>query len=175
MSLRAVIHPSDVSFEDNHILRWRGKVKRFACDSAPLSLKFASDPRVCWRVQGREFRLNPTTMMVLDHGEPYEVHVESSKVVSAAGIFFSQDVADQLEKSRPIVPRIIPSRETNAAFVHAVLTEEPSRGLDAYLLAEAIELVRDLYLSFEVQKESLELKREITSREIMNCLYRAQN
>lgn len=175
MSLRAVSHPSDVSFQDSHIVRWTGKVKHFACESAPLSLKFANDPRIRWRVKDREFRLNPTTLFVLDHGEPYEVHVEFGKEVSAAGIFFSEEVAAMLEAYRPILPRIVSTNEANSEFMYSVLSAEPSPGLDEYLLAEAVDLVRDCYLALEVQKESLDLKRELTSTEIMSALFRARD
>lgn len=175
MSLRSVSHPSDVSFEDNYIVRWTGKEKRFARDSAPLSLKFASDPRIVWRVRGRDFRLNPTTLMIVDHDEPYEVRVDLGNEVSAAGIFFGDELASRLERFRPILPRIIPSRETNSEFVYSVLSDESSPNQDDFLLAEAVELIRSCYLTFEVHKELLELKREITSKEVLASLYRARD
>lgn len=175
MSLQSVSHPCDVSLEDNYIVRWTGKVKHFASNSAPLSLKFASDASITWRVRDRSFRINPTTLIVLDQGESYQVEVNSKTNVTAAGIFLSSDLAEKLARCRPILPRILTMREVRSEFVWSVLDAKPSEGLDDYLLAEASDLVRECYSNFEFQKEALELKREITSRELMAALYRARD
>lgn len=175
MLYRAVTHPSEVTLENNYIVRWSGKSKHFETSSGPLSLKFSSSPKIEWRIKGRSFQLNPSTLLVLDQGEPYEVHVKSGVVVSAAGIFFSEELAAQLDESRPILPRIMTIRETNAELVNSLVVWPQSTEDDEYLLSEAIDIVRECFLAYEMQKELLELKREATSKDIMIGLYRARD
>jgi AraC-like DNA-binding protein len=54
----------------------------------PLSIKSVSAGTVAWKTGGRELLVDRDSFLVLNHGEPYSMHIDSRRPVTTLCVFF---------------------------------------------------------------------------------------
>jgi AraC family transcriptional regulator len=72
----------------NAVLWARGR-QHFVKDfPGPLSIKSVTSGTVAWKAGGRELLVDPDSFLVLNHGEPYSMHIDSRQPVTTLCVFF---------------------------------------------------------------------------------------
>lgn len=72
----------------NAILRARSRTHHVKDFPGPLSIKSVTEGMVTWQVGGRRLTVDPDSFLVLHHGEPYSMNIESRTPVSTLCVFF---------------------------------------------------------------------------------------
>ncbi len=72
----------------NAILWARGRWHVVENFPGPLSIKSVSSGTVAWKTGSREMLLDRDSFLVLNHGEPYSMHIDSRQPVTTLCVFF---------------------------------------------------------------------------------------
>jgi AraC family transcriptional regulator len=72
----------------NAILWARGRRHVVENFPGPLSIKSVTSGTVAWKTGGREMLVDRDSFLVLNHGEPYSMHIDSRQPVTTLCVFF---------------------------------------------------------------------------------------
>src|SRR4051812_44000504 len=73
----------------NAVLSARARRHSVTDFPGPLSIKSVTIGRVAWKTSGRELLVDRDSFLVLNHGEPYSMHIDAREPVSTLCVFFA--------------------------------------------------------------------------------------
>ncbi|MBZ5623554.1 MAG: AraC family transcriptional regulator [Acidobacteriia bacterium] len=83
----------------NAILRARSRTHGVKDFAGPLSIKSVTDGRVAWTSGGRELVVDRDSFLVLHHGEPYSMNIDSRTPVATLCVFFQHGFVESAHAS----------------------------------------------------------------------------
>lgn len=90
----------DQLFRATVLLSARARHYRVDGFAGPLSIKSMVRGEAVWRVGGVPYRIDGTACLVVDHREPYDLHIESGDAVETFVVFFADRFASDVAAAR---------------------------------------------------------------------------
>ena len=87
--------PSAPLYTTNSVLRARSNTHWVKDFPGPLSLNCVTEGTVAWTSGGRQRVVDHDSFLVLNHGEPYSMAIDSRTPVSTLCVFFQNGFTDQ--------------------------------------------------------------------------------
>jgi AraC-like DNA-binding protein len=152
----------------NAVLCARGR-RHFVKDfPGPLSIKSVTAGSVIWKTGGRELTVDRDSFLVLNHGEPYSMEIESHTPVATLCVFFQEGFVESAAAS-VAHSGIEPEPEPDLALCHFLLRLHPR---DSHILPRMQSLVNarladQLWIDeqfLQLACDLLQLNREIERR-----------
>ncbi len=100
----------------NAVLCARGRRHLVKDFPGPLSIKSVSSGSVVWKAGGRELTVDRDSFLVLNHGEPYSMEIESPKPVATLCVFFQEGFVESVARS-VAYSEIEPEAESPSRFL----------------------------------------------------------
>src|SRR5260370_366034 len=80
----------------NAVLWARGRRHVVENFPGPLSIKSVTAGTVAWKTGGREMLVDRDSFLVLNHGEPYSMHIDSRQPVTTLCVFFEPGFVESI-------------------------------------------------------------------------------
>jgi len=162
----------------------------------PLSIKTFSSGRAYYRVTGGHHAVDNSTYLVLNHGQSYEISINSRCPVESFCIFFAPELVNDVQRSlisapedlldEPCAGGLASARFFERTFVHdSILSPEIARlqrnhtKIDQELLTEKLHtVVERLFVVHRIAKaeaEQLNAARPATREELYRRVWRARD
>jgi len=162
----------------------------------PLSIKTFSSGRAYYRVTGGHHAVDDSTYLVLNHGQSYEISINSRCPVESFCIFFAPELVNDVQRSlisapedlldEPCAGGLASARFFERTFVHdSILSPEIARlqrnhtKIDQELLTEKLHtVVERLFVVHRIARsetERLNAARPATREELYRRVWRARD
>ena len=137
----------------NAVLRGRSRVHYVKEFPGPLSIKSVTEGAVAWKVGGRDLVVDRDSFLVLNHGEPYSMEIESRRPVLTLCVFFQDGFVESVSESvtgqgiepesgrLPFLPRLHPRDDRILPRLQAIVCASEQLWLDEQFLELAHDLV----------------------------------
>jgi len=88
--------PTAAVGERNAVLRARSRVHSVKNFPGPLSIKSVTEGTVTWKTGRREIVVDRDSFLVLNHGEPYSINIDSRTPVATLCVFFERGFTESV-------------------------------------------------------------------------------